>query len=67
VEKIVGVDARSSSSKIPGPAGLGIQELLLRLVFRYLVTDSSIAWINDHRIRCVDPLDHHLPTDVTAR
>jgi hypothetical protein len=34
VEKIVGVDARSSSSKIPGPAGLGIQELLLRLLFR---------------------------------
>ena len=54
VEKIVAAGARSSSSKIPGPVGRQFQELMLRLVFRYMITDRSTAWINDHRIRWED-------------
>jgi 2-polyprenyl-6-methoxyphenol hydroxylase-like FAD-dependent oxidoreductase len=67
VEKIVAAGARSSSSKIHGPVGRHFQELMLRFVFRYLVTDRSIAWMSDHRIRWDNPVDHQLPADVTAR
>jgi 2-polyprenyl-6-methoxyphenol hydroxylase-like FAD-dependent oxidoreductase len=54
VEKIVATGARSSSSKIPGPVGRRFQELMLRFAFRYLITDRSTAWINNHRIRWED-------------
>src|SRR5215211_64364 len=61
VERIVAAGARSSSSKIPGPVGRRFQEMMLRLVFRYMITDRSIAWINDHRIQWEDPVGHQLP------
>ena len=54
VEKIVKAGARSSSSKIPGRVGRPIQESVLRLVFRYLVTDRSTGWMNGHRLRWDD-------------
>jgi 2-polyprenyl-6-methoxyphenol hydroxylase-like FAD-dependent oxidoreductase len=54
VEKIVAAGARSSSSKIPGPVGRRLQELMLRFAFRYMITDRSTAWMNDHRIRWED-------------
>lgn len=66
VERIVAAGARSSSSKIPGPVGRRFQELMLRFVFRYVVTDRSIAWMNGHRIQWEDPVVH-LPADVRAR
>jgi 2-polyprenyl-6-methoxyphenol hydroxylase-like FAD-dependent oxidoreductase len=50
VEKIVAAGARSSTSKIPGPIGRRFQEAVLRMVFRYAVTDEKTAWINGHRI-----------------
>jgi 2-polyprenyl-6-methoxyphenol hydroxylase-like FAD-dependent oxidoreductase len=67
VEKIVAAGARSSSSKIHGPVGRWFQELMLRFVFRYVVTDRSIAWMNDHRIRWDNRVGHQLSADVTAR
>ena len=69
VEKIVAVGARSSSSKIPGPIGRRFQELMLRFAFDYMITDRSIAWINNHKIRWDDTVgDHHLPAESsTAR
>jgi 2-polyprenyl-6-methoxyphenol hydroxylase-like FAD-dependent oxidoreductase len=66
VEKIVAAGARSSSSKIPGPVGRRFQELMLRFAFRYMITDRSIAWINDHRIRWEDPVGDHVPAEATA-
>ena len=66
VEKIVAAGARSSSSKIPGPVGRRFQELMLRVVFRYMITDRSIAWINDNRIRWEDPVGDHVPAEATA-
>jgi 2-polyprenyl-6-methoxyphenol hydroxylase-like FAD-dependent oxidoreductase len=66
VEKIVAAGARSSSSKIPGPVGRRFQELMLRVVFRYMITDRSIAWINDNRIRWEDAVGDHVPAAVTA-
>jgi 2-polyprenyl-6-methoxyphenol hydroxylase-like FAD-dependent oxidoreductase len=67
VEKIVAVGARSSSSKIPGPIGRRFQELMLRFAFHYMITDRSIAWINNHKIRWDDTVgDHHLPAESSA-
>lgn len=50
VERIVKAGARSSSSKIPGPVGRRFQEAAMRLVFRYLVTDRSTAWLTGSRL-----------------
>ena len=50
VERVVAVGARSSSAKIPGRVGRLAQEAVLRLVFRYAVTDRSQAWITSHRV-----------------
>jgi 2-polyprenyl-6-methoxyphenol hydroxylase-like FAD-dependent oxidoreductase len=66
VEKIVAAGARSSSSKIPGPVGRRFQELMLRFAFHYVITDRSIAWISDHRIRWQDSVGDHLPAEASA-
>ena len=66
VEKIVAAGARSSSSKIPGPIGRRFQELMLRFLFHYVITDRSIAWISDHRIRWQDSVGDHLPAEASA-
>jgi 2-polyprenyl-6-methoxyphenol hydroxylase-like FAD-dependent oxidoreductase len=49
VERIVAAGARSSSTKIPGPVGRPIQEAVLRLVFKYAVTEDKLAWMNGYR------------------
>jgi 2-polyprenyl-6-methoxyphenol hydroxylase-like FAD-dependent oxidoreductase len=66
VERIVAAGARSSSSKIPGPVGRRLQELMLRFAFRYVVTDRSVAWMSGHRIQWDEPAGHHQPADVTG-
>jgi len=50
VERIVAQGARSGSAKTPGPVGRLLRDLLLPLVFRFLVTDRSQAWIYDHHL-----------------
>jgi len=50
VERIVAQGARTSSSKTPGPAGRVLRDLLLPVVFKFLVTDRSQAWIYRHHI-----------------
>jgi hypothetical protein len=50
VERIVKAGARGSSSKIHGPVGRRLQEVVLRLVFGHLVTEKSTAWMSGHRI-----------------
>ena len=49
VEKIVAWGARSSSSKTPGAFGRTVRDLMLPLMFRYLVTPKSLAWMYDYR------------------
>jgi len=56
VEKIVAEAARASSNKAPGPAGRALQGLILPLVFKFLVTDKSLAWRYDHHIDWSDPV-----------
>ena len=50
VEKIVAYGARGSSAKIPAGFGRVARDMALRLVFRYLVTERSMAWQFDHRV-----------------
>jgi 2-polyprenyl-6-methoxyphenol hydroxylase-like FAD-dependent oxidoreductase len=50
VERIVAQAARTGSNKTPGPVGRMLQSLMLPVVFRFLVTDKSLAWQYDHHI-----------------
>ena len=50
VEKIVAFGARGSSAKVPGRFGRVMRDLLLRIVFRFFVTERSMAWQFDHRV-----------------
>jgi 2-polyprenyl-6-methoxyphenol hydroxylase-like FAD-dependent oxidoreductase len=50
VERIVAHGARSSSSKTPGPVGGAIRDAMLRLVFRFAVTEKSLSWMYDYRV-----------------
>jgi 2-polyprenyl-6-methoxyphenol hydroxylase-like FAD-dependent oxidoreductase len=50
VERIVAYGARSSSAKIPGRVGRFARDTFLRVAFRYLVTERSLAWMYGHRI-----------------
>jgi 2-polyprenyl-6-methoxyphenol hydroxylase-like FAD-dependent oxidoreductase len=56
VERIVAFGARSSSAKIPGRFGRTVRDAMLRLVFRWVVTDASMAWLYDHRVDWATPL-----------
>jgi 2-polyprenyl-6-methoxyphenol hydroxylase-like FAD-dependent oxidoreductase len=58
VERMVAQGARSSGSKIPGPFGRLVRDLMLRLLFRVFVTDKSLAWMYDYRVEA--PLAHRL-------
>jgi 2-polyprenyl-6-methoxyphenol hydroxylase-like FAD-dependent oxidoreductase len=51
VERIVAAGARSSSSKIPGRAGRTVRDAMMRLVFRFVVTERSSAWVTGYRVR----------------
>jgi 2-polyprenyl-6-methoxyphenol hydroxylase-like FAD-dependent oxidoreductase len=56
VERIVAHGARSSSAKIPGRVGRIARDTFLRVAFRYLVTERSLAWMYGHRIDWDEPL-----------
>jgi 2-polyprenyl-6-methoxyphenol hydroxylase-like FAD-dependent oxidoreductase len=50
VERIVAQGARSSSSKTPGRIGGAVRDVMMRLVFRYAVTERSLSWMYDYRV-----------------
>lgn len=50
VERIVATGARSSSGKIPGPLGRRLQEALLPLLFRTVITERAAAWMTGYRL-----------------
>jgi FAD-dependent urate hydroxylase len=50
VERIVARGARAGSAKTQGPVGRVLRDLMLPLVFRFLVTERSMAWIYDHHV-----------------
>jgi 2-polyprenyl-6-methoxyphenol hydroxylase-like FAD-dependent oxidoreductase len=50
VERVVAQGARTSSSKVPSGFGRMLRDLMLPLVFRFVVTEKSQAWITDYRV-----------------
>jgi 2-polyprenyl-6-methoxyphenol hydroxylase-like FAD-dependent oxidoreductase len=58
VERIVAQAARTSNTKTPGPVGRMLQSLVLPVVFRFLVTERSLAWQYDHHIDWDAPITH---------
>jgi FAD-dependent urate hydroxylase len=56
VERIVAQGARSSNSKAAGPVSRVVRDLLLPLVFRYVVTEKSLAWMYDYHIDWNSPV-----------
>jgi 2-polyprenyl-6-methoxyphenol hydroxylase-like FAD-dependent oxidoreductase len=60
VERIVAEGARSSRTKAAGPVGRALQGLLLPLVFRFLVTEKSRAWIYGHHLDWQTPTSREL-------
>jgi FAD-dependent urate hydroxylase len=63
VERIVAQGARTGSAKTPGPVGRVLRDLALPLVFRFLVTDRSTAWIYRHHIDWAAPVDYRVATN----
>ena len=57
VERIVAQGARTGSAKTTGPVGRVVRDLALPLVFRFLVTERSTAWIYRHHIDWAAPVE----------
>ena len=56
VERIVAQGARTSSSKAVGPIGRRLRDLMLPILFRYVITEKSMAWMYDHHIEWDSPI-----------
>ena len=56
VEKIVAYGARSSSSKTPGRLGRAVQGVAMRILFRWVITERSLAWMYGYRVAGERPL-----------
>ena len=50
VEKIVAWGARGSSDKVPGRFGRIARDVMLRILFRWVITEKSLGWMYDYRI-----------------
>jgi FAD-dependent urate hydroxylase len=50
VERIVADGARTGRTKTQGPVGRALSGILLPLVFRFVVTEQSRAWIYGHHL-----------------
>jgi FAD-dependent urate hydroxylase len=61
VERIVAQGARTGRTKTPGPIGRALSGILLPLVFKFLVTEKSQAWIYGHH------LDWETPVTATTQ
>ena len=63
VERIVAWGARGSSNKTPGALGRVVRDLMLPVLFRFVVTEKSLRWMYDYR---VDWEDRPVPAGLTA-
>jgi 2-polyprenyl-6-methoxyphenol hydroxylase-like FAD-dependent oxidoreductase len=56
VERIVAEGARGSSTKTPGAFGRLMRDLMLPIIFRFFVTDKSLAWMYNYRVDLDSPV-----------
>lgn len=59
VEKIVAWGARGSSDKVPGRFGRLARDVMLRILFRWVITEKSLGWMYDYRIGLTRPPRAH--------
>jgi 2-polyprenyl-6-methoxyphenol hydroxylase-like FAD-dependent oxidoreductase len=59
VERIVAWGARGSSNKTPGAFGRVIRDLMLPVLFRFVVTEKSLRWMYDYRVDLDEPIGTH--------
>ena len=59
VEKIVAWGARGSSDKVPGRFGRVARDVMLRILFRWVITEKSLGWMYDYRIGLASPPRAH--------
>ena len=59
VEKIVAWGARGSSDKVPGRFGRIARDAMLRILFRWVITEKSLGWMYDYRIGLASPPRAH--------
>lgn len=50
VERVVAQGARGSGDKTPGPVARVLRDLMLPVVFKFLVTEKSLAWMYNHHV-----------------
>ena len=67
VEKIVAWGARGSSSKVPGRFGRIARDAMLRILFRWVVTEKSLGWMYDYRIGLPRPSAPQAGTLIATR
>jgi 2-polyprenyl-6-methoxyphenol hydroxylase-like FAD-dependent oxidoreductase len=65
VERIVAWGARGSSDKMPGPFGRLARDLMLRLLFRFVITEQSLGWMYDYRVAWDEPAAERLTRSAT--
>lgn len=65
VERIVAAGARSSSTKTPGRVGRIVQEAVLPLIFRYVVTERSQEWMTGYRVGWDEPASQSAGSSTT--
>ena len=66
VEQIVAHGAKFSTMKTPGPVGRRIRDIMLPLVFKYLMSEKDVAWIYNFRIDLATTLDEDSANDAAA-
>lgn len=67
VERIVAYGARGSSNKAVRGAARVLRDLLMPLVFRYLITAKSVAWLYEHHVDWQRPVGSDLATSSGER
>jgi 2-polyprenyl-6-methoxyphenol hydroxylase-like FAD-dependent oxidoreductase len=55
VERIVAWGARGSSDKTPGTFGRVVRDIMLPVLFRFVVTEKSLRWMYDYRVALAEP------------
>jgi 2-polyprenyl-6-methoxyphenol hydroxylase-like FAD-dependent oxidoreductase len=56
VERVVAQGARTSNAKTPSPVGRLLRDLVLPVMFKFFVTERSLAWMYNYRVDLGEPV-----------
>jgi hypothetical protein len=57
VERVIAYGARTSRSRADTPNSRVLRDLILPVVFKFLVTEQSLAWMYNHHVGWDTPLN----------